>query len=81
MKVYVVIELYTPDERGATTRISECEVFKTEEEAVKYVRYCSGGREPEKNEISRYEKYNLEYCTDWYNNEIRFSIQEKEIRE
>lgn len=79
MKVYVVIELYTPDERGATTRISECEVFKTEEEAVKYVRYRSGGRQPEKNEISRYELYHLEYCTEWDNDEIILSIIEKEI--
>lgn len=79
MKVYVVIELYTPDERCANTSISECEVFKTEQEAVEYVRRESGSREPEKNKISQYELYNLEYCTSWDNDEISYTIFEKEI--
>ena len=79
MKVYVVIVLYTPNERCANTSISECEVFKTEQEAVEYVRRESGGRQPEKNKISQDELYNLEYWTSWDNDEIRYNIFKKEI--
>lgn len=50
MKVYIAIRFWTPNELGGLGSLTDCEVFKTEEEAVEYVRQESGGKEPEKEE-------------------------------
>ena len=42
MKIYIAIEVRTPNELGGIGNLSECEVFKTAEEAIDYVRRESG---------------------------------------
>ena len=79
MKIFIVVRFWTPDERGATGSLTDCKVFKTEEEAVEYVYKESNGREPEKNKMPQPELYYLSYITEWVNHLINFYIIEKEI--
>jgi len=79
MKYFIVIRFWTPNELGGTGSLTDCEIFKNEEEAVEYVRKESGGKEPEKNKIPHPDLYNLCYDTEWDNDIIKFYIIEKEL--
>ena len=79
MKVYIAIKFWTPNELGGLGSLTDCEVFKTEDEAIEYVRKKSGGKEPEKEEGHSLYLYSLSYSTEWDSDEIRWYIIEKEV--
>ena len=76
MKIYIAIKLWTPNELGGIGDLSKCEVFKTAEEAIDYVRRESG-EEPN----TRNHNYVCEatQVTDWDGDLIQFYVIEKEI--
>jgi hypothetical protein len=76
MKIYIAIEVRTPNELGGIGNLSECEVFKTAEEAIDYVRRKSG-EEPD----TRNPNYVCEatQVTDWDSDFIQFYVIEKEV--
>ena len=76
MKIYIVIEIRTPNELGGTGDLSECEVFKTAEEAIDYVRRESGEEPDTGNPNYVCEATEV---TEWDGDFIQYYVIEKEV--
>ena len=89
--MYVVVDVYTPNERGADGHVLDLEIFKTKEEAIEFIKkhfsiYCKD-KEPsyynERNmsdcEGNRWIEIDFWYTTDWESDSHKWLIKEFEI--
>ena len=76
MKIYIAIEVRTPNELGGVGNLSECEVFKMAEEAIDYVRRESG---EEPDTINPNYVCEATQVTDWDRDFIQYYVIEKEV--
>ena len=78
MKIFIVIEIVTINKIGYVGTLEECQVFKTEKEAIEFIREQT--EDETDKEIEADNRYSvLDYATREDGDEIRWYIKEKEI--
>ena len=91
MKIYVTVNVHTPNERGAEGHVDELEIFKTKEEALEFIKkdfsiYCKD-KEPsyynERNmrdsEGNKWLEIDFWYTSDWESDCNKWLIKEFDI--